>query len=229
VKLSNRALSYLSTRERRPYIKDEPRLRDAIAATGAPEIDWLVEIHLMFAGYVEPLGSNDEAVYGILHDSSRWLGAEGIDWDLENDGEWAGIACADAHPSWEFWLSSDRSFAGSGLRLGAADSFVHKIERDAVFWDFSRRGRNLYVHPVYPTQRAALAAMLVSRLSDSEVAEATDSRNRTFLTEDLLLWQAREEGLVARNLILVLADAKPAALADLPWWASDDWMLPAQR
>src|SRR5690242_5329307 len=103
---------YLATLERRPFVTDLARVAAAIRSLGIPAEEWILSVHARFAGYVEPLGLQDEAVYGIFHERSRWLGREGIGGDYD-PGDWL-VSCADAHPSYDFNLYCDGSFLGCG-------------------------------------------------------------------------------------------------------------------
>lgn len=155
---------YIASLQRRPHVTDLGLVRQRLEERGLNPPDWLLEFHGRFAGYVEPM-ILDEAVYGLVHEDSRWLPG-GLDVEIE-PSDWM-VACADAHPSYDFWLGSDGSFAGSGVG-GPAESFVHKLEQDALLWTLERDGSWRRVRP------AGQAIIAMTAVADNRVAEASDS------------------------------------------------------
>lgn len=127
--LSEHALGFLATLQRRPYVL----ISEAIARFekhGIELPDSSKEFHIKYAGYVIPLGL-DEAILGIAHNNARFHNSNGIDYELENGNVF--VACADAHPSFDFWLSPSGELAGMG-NGGPHASFDEYIEKLAVIY-----------------------------------------------------------------------------------------------
>lgn len=139
--MTDRLHRYIESLERRPHIADRVRVANAIEDFGIPVETWLLDFHERYAGIVHPIGV-DEAVLGILHENSKWLGPRGIDGD--NDPEDWMICCADAHPSHGYQFTSEGYFVA-----GCGSSFETILDRNALWYDFASVGKIRYVvgHP----------------------------------------------------------------------------------
>lgn len=125
--LSDRAEAFLATLTRRPAVPIES-LVAKFNNVGVELPDSLVQFHIKYAGYVIPLW-HDEIVLGLAHDEARFLGPDGIDYEFDDDQLF--VACADAHPSYDYWLSTDGEFSGMGSG-GPCASFNEHIEKLAL-------------------------------------------------------------------------------------------------
>lgn len=125
--ISDRAHAFLTTLRRRPSVSVETVIAK-FSQFGIRLPDSLIQFHVDFGGYVIPLGF-EEAILGLVHDEARFLGENGFDFEVEN-GE-LFVACADAHPSYDFWLSSNGSLAGLG-NGGPYVSFEEYVENLAA-------------------------------------------------------------------------------------------------
>lgn len=182
-------------------------VREVFDALGlvAPEV-WL-DFHARFAGRIQGCAPHGgDAVLGIVHRSPRHLptvarslsrGARllaglglkgpasdvlalGFDWEAAAPGDPDGmvVACADAHPSFDYRLTATGRFLGNGSS-GPAASFDVRFERDALYnhaLDEALRSRATRTvdHDEY--------ARLSSRLAEFRVAEASDEFVEAFLT-----------------------------------------------
>jgi hypothetical protein len=182
---------YLATLERRPFVTDLERVAAAIRFLGIPAEDWILSVHARFAGYVQPLGPHDEAVYGVFHERSKWLGREGIEGDSA-PGDWS-VSCADAHPSYDFNLYCDGSFRGIGGG-GPSDSFEHKLEKDALWHDFTGGEPVRYVLSRTRHGKKEFVDEIVRRIQPEPDAAASDSHDTFYVVEDLLIHRVVEGG-----------------------------------
>lgn len=140
--LTQRAQIWLATLPREtpmPTVQVERLIREA---GGVPHALWL-DFHERYAGYVETVGPDDLAVWGLsrLKDAvppSRWTEPESV-WVVppgREDDEIIG--CAEAHPVHEYQLTPSGWFRGLG---GPCPSFDMKVERHGVMHEFYARGR----------------------------------------------------------------------------------------
>lgn len=129
--LSAIADRYLSSLERR-HSPSPDRLASKLRELGVESPEPWLEFESQFGGYVEPIGL-DVAIWGLLQDDTEWLPSAGIELDLEE----GLVACADVHPSYDYWLDRSGEFLGLGGG-GPCDSFAVKVEQTAVLWVFSQ-------------------------------------------------------------------------------------------
>jgi hypothetical protein len=125
--LSTRAQTYLSTLHRGECVAmSEVRRRyDALELELLPA--W-TEFHTAFGGFELPLGL-ESANLGLVHGNSSWCPELGFDYDVSSEGTL--VTCADAHPSFDFWLDESGSLLASGAG-GQTESFSKYIEQRAL-------------------------------------------------------------------------------------------------
>jgi hypothetical protein len=109
---------------------------EALKRAGCPAFAPWLDFQARYGGYVEDLGK-DEAIWGLMHRDPYWLPPGEVQVDLEGD-VWR-IACAEVHPSYDFWLTSSGEFESTGGG-GHYQSFDVRVERGAVFWEGKARG-----------------------------------------------------------------------------------------
>lgn len=140
--LSKRAQTWLATLPREASLPTATVERLIREAGGTPYVTWL-DFHERFAGYVEVVGPDDVAVWGLSRPKdtdppSRWREPETV-WLLPPGGQEAEvIACADAHPVHEYLLRPAGRFLGPG---GPCPTFDMKVERHGVMHEFYARGK----------------------------------------------------------------------------------------
>jgi hypothetical protein len=196
-----RAQRYLATLHRQD---PEPiaAVREAIARELSPPPEPWLEFHERYAGYEEPLGSEEFAVWGIVHRSPYWLAAGEA--QVERSGTECYVTCAEVHPSFDYRLSATGAFSSSGGGRRAR-SFDVKVERDAVVWEATSGGRRWVWDPVLA--RTGLdrieAALRVS--GAAVVAEASDSNAVCWSGRDVVALVGKSP---AKAAVLIAEDAR---------------------
>jgi hypothetical protein len=180
---------------RRTYLQrvdhpSEDAVRQALTKAGYPVVATWLAFHASFAGFVEPLGAGEVAVYGLLHAHGRWL--QGVEAEADSEG-WI-VMCADVHPSYDYWLTEEGELLGVGGG-GPFQSFSVKVERDAIVWAQTRAGWRLWQEP-YAWQGAALDAER-DKLSPYRVREASDGHSVTYLAPNRLVVMRSTQVLLA--------------------------------
>lgn len=129
--LSPAAEDYLARLTRR-WVPPLDVARRAYREAGVELPEVVAAIQERFGGYVIPVGLGI-AVLGIYHGRRAKHLLNGFDYDDERDldGEYI-FACADAHPSYDFFVTDTGEFCGSGCG-GGATSLAMKIEKFAVY------------------------------------------------------------------------------------------------
>ncbi len=131
--LTERAQKYLASLDRiRPVPTAEVERVLRNQGSVCPPV-WL-DFHERYAGYVEPMGGTDTAIWGIVHENSYWLapGQAHIAESREVDVNWF-VACAEVHGSYVYELGDTGMF-----RQRSAESFDIKVERNAARVTFMR-------------------------------------------------------------------------------------------
>jgi hypothetical protein len=180
--LSNRATLYLSSLERLQPLPLARVLEAFERRNIAPRDHWL-EFHEAL-GYIEKIGK-DRAIWGLIHVASQWQQPSDL-W-IEKDGAELVIACADVHPSYDYWITEAGEFIGIGGG-GPCESFNAKVEQNALLWSVTKEGmwrQVLDFNDWPPEKRAELAA----DASRAVVSEATDRYTRCFVTKSCLMFE----------------------------------------
>lgn len=134
--LSTRAIACLASMKRHTPVPVE-EVVEALKRAECPGIEPWLDFQAWYGGYVEDLGE-DEAIWGVMHREAYWLTPGEVEIDRESD-PWR-IACAEAHPSYDFWLDSNGEFDSTG-GAGHYERFDVRVERGAVFWEGTTQGR----------------------------------------------------------------------------------------
>jgi len=200
---SPRASQFLASLQRRPAVTDVALVRSAFASEGIDIPDVWLDYHTRYAGLVIDLGASELAVLGIAHHRAKHIGRAryaGLyyDWDDERpQGGWLNVASADAHPSFDFWLTGSGQFLGSGCG-GGADAFDTKIEQWAI-WSLSGIDKTWTVQWLKGDVATALAAH--EELATSLVREASDSQSTMYAGDGFViqLWSDGSAHLVAQR------------------------------
>jgi hypothetical protein len=174
--LTERAQSYLNLLERLrpvPTRQVEKVLRDQ----GSPCFQPWLDFHERYAGYVEPLGL-DRAIWGIVHEQSRWIEQGSANVDREIREETWYVTCAEVHPSYNYLLDNKGEFLGD-----PAESFDIKVERNALRREFFS-GRGVAARVEYHPKGAELIDRL--RRDSRLIEEASDSFFRYFRGDDFV-------------------------------------------
>jgi len=133
--LTATAERYLGSLTRLPALPAK-LVEASVVAQGARCFDAWLAFHETYAGFVEPLGSGDFAVWGIVHERPNWLGARQAELDGEVGQATFYVTCADVHPSYVYRLDQDGEFF-----TPPAQAFETRVERRALLWDFAQGGR----------------------------------------------------------------------------------------
>jgi hypothetical protein len=142
-----------------------------------------VEFQEFFGGYVEVIGQ-DVAIWGVIHHDPQWLRPDSVEVEREGQSSWR-IACADVHPSYDYWLDEQGQFLSLGGG-GRYASFCVKVERDAVFWESSCTGR-IWELDVTLFESVGSIESLLAGLHDEVVAEASDKYATLHKSRDVIL------------------------------------------
>jgi hypothetical protein len=199
--LSQRAQAYLATLRRGAFVPLD-RVVDALKQAQYPTFDAWLEFHARYAGYEEHLG-NDMAVWGIVHEHPYWLGPMEVLAERE-DSKWR-VTCAEVHPSYDYWLSSDGEFSSCGGG-GRCESFDLKIERDALVHEAFAENRSWEFSPDL-VEAAGSVRALCRLVGASVVPEASDKYATSWRAPDVIVIEDR----------LATADEQPASV----WVATD--------
>jgi hypothetical protein len=175
--MTDRLHRYLESLERRPHIFDRGQVANAISDFGIPVETWLLDFHDRYAGFVQPIGL-DEAVLGILHENSKWLGPNGIDGDNDPD-DWM-LCCADAHPSHGYQFTSDKLFIG-----GCGSSFDTIMDRKALWHEFASTGQIQYI-VAHPNSIDEIAWRLIEETS-ATIDRSSDETEKLYTADQLLI------------------------------------------
>jgi hypothetical protein len=157
--LSKRAEQYLATFERRAAPSADA-LRARLRQLELPELEpWLTfQVRYVLSS------PRDEIVLGCLHEKSVWLPESGI--DFEQDADAWFIACADAHPSYDYWIDQRGEFLGTGSG-GPAVSFEKKLEQWSLLNSLGPEHRHVHNSDQSMLQELARAASIVEAASDA--------------------------------------------------------------
>jgi len=134
--LSDRANDWLTTLPRQPAVSTESVCEVLIRNKTEPFESWL-SFHERFAGYIEPIGV-DIAHWGLMHENPHWLPPNDVVSDYDEVEKFWCIACADAHPTYEYQLDQH------GVLHSAVTTctFEVYIERRALQWWFCSQSAN---------------------------------------------------------------------------------------
>ena len=182
--LTERANKYLSSLHRRPALPAK-LVEQSLFEQGAPCFDsWLV-FQEFYAGYIEPIGSGDFAIWGIVHESPHWLDPLRAQIDREvREPVWYAT-CADVHPSYVYRLDQAGAFYAP-----PATSFDVKVEQNALIWEFFQSGKARRAQSKElrdPQFLANLRQELASMRDLQLVIEASDDNTRFYASKTRLL------------------------------------------
>lgn len=183
--LSKRALDYLATLKREPFMPTT-EAEATLRAEGHPVFAVWLEFHERYAGYVMNLGE-DVGVLGLIHESPRWLDPRKPRlFRGQREGFWY-IICADIHPSYDYRLKQNGLFLG-----GPAESFDTYMEQQAMLWEFYS-GREHCRHLFPETEEPAFRDQILKRPTLRLVPEATDQFSRCLVDDEYLVVDNPEE------------------------------------
>lgn len=183
--LSQRGQDFLASLERRPSVPTA-QVEAILAAAGVVNPAWL-DFHQRYAGYVLDLG-RDIAVLGLVFDAAEWFEpGEPRFFRVQHTGEIWGIACADAHPSYEYVLTVEGQFQG-----GLAESFDVFVEQSACLWWFRSRGK-VRLCKISTIQDDEFRARLLERPTLQPVPEASDQFTRVLMDDEYLVFDDPRE------------------------------------
>ncbi len=201
--LTSRACSFLASLDRKEHASGE-RLADALRQKELPDCDAWIEFQERYAGYVEPLG-HDWAVWGIVHQAAYWIDP----WEVAvlRKAEILEISCADAHPSYDYWLRSDGEFRGMTAGAGPCKSFDVKIEQTALVWAAKKEDcwTRLFDFTQWPL---VSKSRLLEEVRHSPVPGASDKYTSTYSSADIILFDQ-----VTRPIVWVRCSAQTRVLA----------------
>ena len=184
--LTDRAIAYLATFSRQPAPSPSV-LEAALRVRNQPVFDAWLAFQYKYAGYVEPLG-HDTAIWGIIHEQGTWLkSVPDVEHDLVEE-QWL-VRCADVHPSYNYLLDQGGAYRG----YPPAMDFDVKIERDALIYDLSLRGKlkSFYSSDLNQPREDLLRA--IQEAKRVEVAEASDSFFRYYASPVCVVVEDLEE------------------------------------
>lgn len=182
---SNRATEYLRSLKRREAVSVS-EVRSAFARSNVALPDAWLDFHHELGGYVEILG-RDRATWGLMHVAPRWQEPMAL-W-FEEDDAGVVIACADVHPSYDYWLTESGEFTGLGGG-GPCESFGVKVEQDALLWSVAREGawRRVLHFDDWPSEKKD---EVKASVADDVVYEATDKFTKCYLSGACLMFERR--------------------------------------
>lgn len=184
--LTNRANAWLATLPREPAL-DTARVEQLIVDAGWIAHPVWLDFHDRYAGYIEEVGPDDFAIWGLARAAdadppSRWRDADAVTIFEGHDGYPESISCADAHPVHEYELRADGRFPGIG---GPVPTFDMKIERHGVMHEYLSRG---------PSRRTLITKIdrpehqrLLQEMAPFLVPEASSPASQLFLAPARLL------------------------------------------
>lgn len=161
--LTNRGEKYLATLERVSSVPTR-EVERILADNEYPCLQEWLDFHERFSGYVESFGQ-DRAVWGLAHESPLWMDAFSVELEYDKRDGVFEIACADVHPSYNYFLRDSGEFLGF-----PSESFEIYVERKSVGYFFSKEGR------VKPVRESDIEGDVLRKILNEEnvVVEATD-------------------------------------------------------
>jgi len=134
--LSAKAMRYLQTKPRYPALSNK-LLQQALNKQKIPVLPQWLDFHERYAGYDFSIG-NDKIILGLIHQEHRsWPGdAYAVTVIGEASSDQYTLACADAHPSFQFELDQTGRF-----QHGPHSNFDMYVERCAAFDEFAAKGQ----------------------------------------------------------------------------------------
>ncbi len=159
-----------------------------ILAKGRPAHAVWLDFHEQYAGYIEPTGPREIAIWGLARSAHAsptptWLPPDSVIIIPPEHRFTEAIYCADVHPVHGCELGADGSYRGLG---GPALTFDMAIERHGVLKDFYGRGkvtRTLLTRNVNEPQHQELLHSMAQAL----VPEASDRATHYYLESHRLL------------------------------------------
>lgn len=188
--LSRRALDYLATLRRDDAVPVAVVERTLVERGFEPYPAWL-EFHEQFAGYWEPIGGDNVAIWGLMLSQVSGLYNEPnqIYVTLDGKGQPAFIACADVHPSFDYNLTPAGKFIGPPF---PSLPFSVKVERNGLMWEFTSAGPVKRAYKLGDTPITKLRDQLLAELQPFHVPEASDKFANYYMSPDKLLLEALE-------------------------------------
>ena len=161
--LTNRGEKYLATLERVSSVPTR-EVERILSDNEYPCLQEWLDFHERFSGYVESFGQ-DRAVWGLAHESPVWMDAFSVELEYDKRDGVVEIACADVHPSYNYFLRDSGEFLGF-----PSESFEIYVERKSVGYFFSKEGR------VKPVRESDIEGDVLRKILNEEnmVVEATD-------------------------------------------------------
>lgn len=187
--LSKRAISYVQTLKRVASVSTR-QVVEILKQENVEVSDAWTDFHDAYAGYVEPIG-RDVAVWGLVHLSSQWW-TPGTAW-IEEEDDGTMIACADAHPVYEYWLRRDGEVRGFSGGIACA-SFDIKIEQSALLSSLTRGEWTQVVS--FGSWTEEKRAKLLSQVSVAPAPEASDKYTKCWHTNDFVVFQRKAGTIV---------------------------------
>lgn len=188
--LSQRAQDYLA-QLRRDVPVPVARVERMLIDQGYPAYPAWLEFHDQFAGYWEPIGGGNVAIWGIVLDKVSGLYGEPNKLYVTTDDAGAPvfISCADVHPSFDYNLTPAGKFVGPPF---PSASFSIKVERNALMWAFTNAGPAQRHYKIDGTPITKLRDELLEELRPFHVPEASDKFANYYCSPDKLLLEALE-------------------------------------
>lgn len=182
--LSERALQYLHSLRRWPFVQDDNIVIQALEAEGIPITEPLLAFHRTFAGFVA--GSlTYPIVYGLVHPNPKYfspLTASAFD----EGGIWY-VSCADMYPFSSHDLDQyGRFYGGDTCESPTVSSFFLKIEQDAFIYAFCRETGARMLRLYEMTEEAV--SLLIDRVSDKKIASLSDEYSQILADEKTAVW-----------------------------------------
>ena len=152
-----------------------------------PHPIWL-DFHDTYAGYIQPVGGGDAAIWGLVrdHEPKYWFEPGAIPYVSKTPrkpGE--TVPCADVHPVHDYLLDSDGRFHWLG---GACRTFEIMLERQGLVHGLYQQGRVERTVLKYWKKPASedLEAVAES-MKDAQVDEASDEGSRYYAKDSRIL------------------------------------------
>ena len=175
--MTKRAQTWLTTLRREAPLSTAHVEKLIIDAGWTPHAVWL-DFHERFAGYIEEVGPDDIAVWGLARAvDATWSPPEYVFVRAGVGNFPETIDCADAHPVHQYELTANGRFMGIG---GPCPSFDMKVERHGVLHEFFLRGRARQT--IVKDGDAAARRKLIHDLAPWLVSEASSADTQFFLT-----------------------------------------------
>jgi hypothetical protein len=188
--LSRRALDYLAQLHHEPPVPVAQVERKLIERGFTPYPAWL-EFQDRFAGYFEPIGGDNVAVWGLMASDANGIfhKPNEIYVNVHTDGQVISISCADIHPSFGYDITPVGKFIGPPF---PCESFAVKVERNALMWEFSNAGPVQRVYNLDGVSLNKLREQLLAELRPFHMPEASDKFANYYMSPDKLLLEALE-------------------------------------